>query len=360
MTEKIRTKKNKSKKRVYTRKKYIANKDPAFNQGILINYYICSSLNVMLNKFNTKADKKRKLLEIVKYSFSDVDMKKIRQLSNILYNCSQNKKSDAEIIYIIVDWYRTLKKKNKVPFALSYNEYIEQKINEAIKNIDDKENIKRKIILDIGAGDCALTRQVGKALHMTPVAVDVKDDIDWGGANLNKCKLTKIYYDGSKLTDVMRELDKRFKNKPRIGCVMYNHSLHHFGSISNIEKSLEQSYKLLDKNGYLLIREHNNENNDISINLQHIFIALRYMLDAHPEWTGRQLLEYYRYFMIHYTSHFFSKKFLIKYCKKLGYKLIGYQKRIVPKPVDYNAELSYGLNPSGDVSKTVLFTFKKV
>ena len=46
------------------------------------------------------------------------------------------------------------------------------------KLLDDKNAIKGKILLDIGAGDCALTRHIGRALHMRPVAVDIKDDVN--------------------------------------------------------------------------------------------------------------------------------------------------------------------------------------
>ena len=357
----IKKRSKKYKRRNYTRKKYSPNLNLAFRQGIIMNYYICSSIKQLLKKFSSDSKKKKKILEIMKYSFTDVSMEKIKEITNFLYTCLKKKKSDADIIYTLTDWYKSLLKKDKISWPVSYKEYIKIKIDETISKIDDKNAIKGKILLDIGAGDCALTRHIGRALHMRSVAVDIKDDVDWSGSGSKGCKqITKVFYDGSKLTDVMRELDKKFKRRPRIGCVMYNHSLHHFGSISNIKHSLQQSYKLLDKNGYLLVREHNNQNNDISINLQHIFIALRYIMDSHPEWTGINVLEYYRYFITHYTSHFFSKKFLISECKKLGYKFLGFQKRTVPRTLDYKNELEAGLNPQGDVSKTILFTFKKI
>ena len=55
---------------------------------------------------------------------------------------------------------------------------------------------KDKFLLDIGAGDCALTNVIGKKLGINVVAVDIDDDIDWSGDSEDNCE-RKILYDGS-------------------------------------------------------------------------------------------------------------------------------------------------------------------
>lgn len=315
------------------------------------NSYISDSFKFMAreNKLTNKNIYSHIFL-LTRYVFVDVKVDKCKTLSDRLYNYIINEhKNDFELSYVVYEWYKNLLDTDKDGFPMSNSEYNMGKIKEMASLITPPklERNKHNYLVDVGAGDCALTFIMGNYSLMKPIAVDIKDEIDWGSASeKSMCSNVRhIFYDGSNLYKSV----KGKIGKEHVGMVMYNHSLHHFGSLENIEKSLTQAYKLLTNGGILFIREHDNYNNDIDINLQHIFISLRYTIDHYPKWDMNMLWNYMENFIKTYSSNFFSKKHLIDLCRTIGFKLIKAEKR-----------KSYNYEHYKDISKTTLYAFEKI
>lgn len=142
------------------------------------------------------------------------------------------------------------------------------------------EKLKGKSLLDIGAGDCAMTYLVSQQLGMEGNAIDVQMQIDWGGENSSDQKRKNDYmakidnyyvYDGKNLKDALK--GKKF------AVVMYNHSLHHFPSFQAQFDSLKQASQILEPGGILFLSEHANCFNDEILDLSHLLLNLRYSID---------------------------------------------------------------------------------
>lgn len=311
---------------------------------IIYNNYITVSF---LKLFNDSDKMYKYTYSLIRYSFTDISVNYCKVITKKLVKMINNYASDYDILQLVYNWYKNVPKKDIIGFPVSNEEYITTKVkfmNSVIKQ-ENLENNKNNVLLDIGAGDCSITNAFGKYNNMIPVGIDIKSDIDWGSAGGNTCnKIKHIFYKGNDLKEVYK---KNFKTK-KVGMIMYNHSLHHFGSFENIYSSLEQSYALLQKGGILLIREHNNKSNDIDINLQHIILSLRYTIDHYHKWDYEQIWIYFKNFIYTYSSHFFSKEFLINMCKKIGFKFIDAKKNKQLDYVDYT-----------DISKTYLYSFIK-
>jgi ubiquinone/menaquinone biosynthesis C-methylase UbiE len=318
--------------------------DNSLKHTIIYNNYISVSL-LKLFKDNTKL--KNYLYTLIRYSFTDINIKQSKIIINKIIKLINNYENDNTILKNIYDWYTKIPKKDIIGFPTSNEEYIKFKVETMSKIIKKKnlDKIKNTLLFDIGAGDCTITKAFGDYNNMVSVGIDIKSDIDWGSAGKNTCDYIKhIYYKGNDLDKVYK---KKFNDK-KIGLIMYNHSLHHFGSFENIYNSLKQSYKILQKGGILFIREHNNKSNDIDINLQHILLSLRYTIDHYSNWKYDQIWKYFKNFIYTYSSHFFSNKFLIKICEEIGFTLIDCKKNAQLDYIDYT-----------DISRTYLFSFKK-
>jgi len=311
--------------------------------NIVINNYISIGFKKMCKKKNLN----EYIYKLIRYSFSDINIIQSKNISKKIEKLVNNNSNDHIIIKEIYNWYKNIPEKNKNGFTLTSEEYINTKVNYMNKIIKKKnlEKLKHETLFDIGSGDCQITKAFAISNDMIPVGIDIKSDINWGSSGTNSCKNIKhIYYHGN-------NLNKMFYNKfdKKIGLIMYNHSLHHFGSIDNIIDSLKKSFKILKKNGILFIREHNNYSNDIFINIQHIVLTIKYIIDHNPEWNFDKINKYYKKFIFSYTSHFFSKKYIIDLCEKIGFKLIDCKKNIKLDYIDYK-----------DISKTYLYAFKKI
>ena len=311
---------------------------------IIYNNYISISFIKLFKKVDKLYDYTYKL---IRYSFTDISINQCKIITKKLIKMINNYENDYNILQVLYNWYTTIQKKDIIGYPGSNEDYIKYKVknmNDVIKK-ENLDKLKNTVLLDIGAGDCSITKIFGKCNNMIPVGIDIKSNIDWGSAGGNACNDIKhIFYNGN---DLKKVYEKKIKNK-KLGLIMYNHSLHHFGSFENIYNSLKQSYELLPKGGILFIREHNNKSNDIDINLQHIVLSLRYTIDHYTNWNYEQLWEYLKNFIYTYSSHFFSKDFLIKICQKIGFKLINVKKN---KPLEY---IDYT-----DISRTYLFSFIK-
>ena len=152
---------------------------------------------------------------------------------------------------------------------------------------------------------------------------DINTDIDWGYEKRDYCdEVTKIIYSGN---DLYPKIHKKYPTQT-ISLIMYNHSLHHFNSHTAIEQSLSQAHKLLSPDGFLLIREHDNKDMDIDINLQHILISLRQVIDHNPNWNFFEVNKYMNTFKDTFQSHYMTSGQLINFAKKSGFELLKKKK----------------------------------
>ncbi|WP_131794513.1 class I SAM-dependent methyltransferase [Fluoribacter gormanii] len=262
------------------------------------------------------------------YAFADIDQKAVFDFMKTLAEYPINT-PDPIIAKAIYQWYLTVGMENKKGFPMTDKEYQDSKsanIAHIITSHLSQKNrakLKGKALLDIGAGDCAMTYLVSKHLGMEGNAIDIQSEIDWGGENSSDKKRKNDYmaqisnhyiYDGNDLLGALKE--KKF------AVVMYNHSLHHFPSFQAQFDSLKQASQILEPGGILFLSEHANCFDDDILDLSHILLNLRYSIDkkqiSSPEEAMKALLK----FKLEYQSHYLSKNILDVIAKQLGLTLI--------------------------------------
>lgn len=320
-----------------------------FKHDLIANNYIESSFKKM-TRGQSKEEKENYLYYLVRYCYSDFSILKCKELTKGLASAIENSKSDRSITNLVYTFVKSVKASNIEGYPISNEKFLRHKVKE-IENTITKPFMKEqrgKVLVDVGAGDCALSKILGEENDMKSLAIDIKADIDWGSASgSSSCStITHVYYDGSNLTKSIRDV----VGNSKVGIVMYNHSLHHFGSVENIRNSLKQAYELLDDNGILFLREHDKSKaNDIDINLQHIFLSLRYTIEHYTNWDKDQIWTYMDNFIKTYTAHFLTKTNFLSMCKSIGFKPVSVKKRTFP----------YTQKNFKDISMTTLFAFKK-
>lgn len=282
------------------------------------------------------------------YAFADIEMEELVKLTKILDEIPLET-SDSEVAGIIFKWYVSVKPENKKGFAMTDKEYQYSKSGNIARILTSHlsprsiEKLKGKSLLDIGAGDCAMTYLVSQQLGMEGNAIDVQMQIDWGGENSSDQKRKNDYmakidnyyvYDGKNLKDALK--GKKF------AVVMYNHSLHHFPSFQAQFDSLKQASQILEPGGILFLSEHANCFNDEILDLSHLLLNLRYSIDKKQISTQSDAEKAIIQFKNDYQSHYFSKNLLDVMTQQLGLTLVKEEVR-----------------SSKDVSKATFFCFIK-
>ncbi|WED43691.1 class I SAM-dependent methyltransferase [Legionella cardiaca] len=314
----------------------------------------------------------RDAVQVLNYAFIDVSKEAvarlIRKLQDLPMTADDNAAAEA-----IASWYISLPKGDLVGFPMTDGEYQQKKasnIANIIKSGASENELKEKALLDIGAGDCAMTYLVSKKLNMEACAIDIQTEIDWGGQtssdkvvkNEYMQKLSKQYvYDGRDLLGTLG--NKKFK------VIMLNHSLHHFPSFSAQQNCFRQIAELLEKDGVLFLSEHDNCHNDDVLELSHLLLNLRYSLDkfiknkqlkqntqhstdnnsrcitldlekAKQEYTA--VLDMEKFKQEYGTANYFSKNIIDYLAKRFGFQ-----------PVTEKISMKE------DVSKTIFYYFRK-
>ncbi len=315
----------------------------------------------------------REAVQVLNYAFIDVSKEAVASLINKLQDLPRDT-DDNVVADVIASWYISLPKGDLVGFPMTDKEYQQTKasnIASIIKGESSGKDLKEKALLDIGAGDCAMTYLVSKELSMEACAIDIKTDIDWGGQtssdkvvkNEYMQKLSKQYvYDGSDLLGALG--NKKFK------VIMLNHSLHHFPSFVAQQNCFRQIAELLEKDGVLFLSEHDNCYNDDVLELSHLLLNLRYSLDkfikntqpnhntqcsidnkndrptildlrkVKQEYTAAIDMEKFK--QEYGTANYFSKNIIDYLAKRFGFQPITEQIRM-----------------KEDVSKTIFYCFRK-
>lgn len=322
---------------------------------------------------------KKDIHDLIFYAFNDVNISKIQELENTFNSISNGQTSIPDSVYITETkkWYDNIKPDEFYGFEPIFADnkvipYFEYKVKEIIDTIGDylPKIDNNSLLVDVGAGDCHMSRDLGNYLKCNVAAVDipsssndndVEDAINWtSSANqTDACKNTSdsqngtefkhIMYDGS---DLVSAVKNEFANKNTV-MIMYNHALHHFGNINNIKYSLKQSFDLCSEGGILFIREHDmNKVSSVYLNLQHLFLQLRAIIKLPLD----NILKKTNYFMKTYSSDFFTKKDLIKWCREVGYTFENVNLR---KSNHYIKNSKNDCIEFSDVSKTIFLCFVK-
>ncbi|HBB7077084.1 class I SAM-dependent methyltransferase [Legionella pneumophila serogroup 1] len=303
--------------------------------------------NQILKLLNSKTRRKEAISAFL-YSFADIDRNTVLDFIKILQTYPADT-PDTEIAQVIYQWYCSIGKENKIGFKMTDQEYQLNKAQNIASIITAnfsprrKEQLKRKALLDIGAGDCAMTSLVSELLGMEANAIDIQSNIDWGGENSSDKKnkndyMTKIHhhytYDG-------RDLLGTLKGK-KFAVVMYNHSLHHFPSFQDQIESLKQVSQILEPGGILFLSEHANCFDDDIFDLSHILLNLRYSIDKNQILTPSEAGDAIAKFKSEYQSHYFSKNILNAIATQLGFNLVKQE-----------------IRSATDVAKATFFCFVK-
>ena len=332
------TRKHRGRKGKVSRKNY--------RHNLHANAYICAAFRDMM-KGASKRAKTTYLYYLIRYCFRNISLKQSRNLTHLLYTMIANCMMDKEICISIFRFYRKLTADDFLDAPISKNMYAKSKIAEIETTITPSLLQKQAgtLLVDVGSGDCSIVKLLGDYGHMESVGVDLKNEIEWGKGTSLCDQITHILYDGTNLVKAVRE---RVGTK-KVGIIMYNHALHHFGSPANIRHSLEQAYRLLSKDGVLFLREHDvSQTSDIDINLQHIFIHMRHVIDQHAEWDENDLWKYMNHHMSTFSAHFFTKQSLIRLCESIGFTLLNTQPKVPAPYVNYK-----------EISTTTFFAFAK-
>ncbi|KTD41468.1 class I SAM-dependent methyltransferase [Legionella parisiensis] len=261
------------------------------------------------------------------YAFLDIEKQTVLDFIKTLRELPSTT-PDFEVAALIHQWYLSAGMQNRKEFSMTDTEYQHYKSANIARIItshfspQQKEKLKGKALLDIGAGDCAMTYLVSKHLGMEGNAIDIQTEIDWGGENSSDKKRKNHYmaqlhnyyeYDGSDLLGALK--GKKF------AVVMYNHSLHHFPSFQAQVNSLKQASQVLEPGGILFLSEHANCFDEDILDLSHILLNLRYSIDKKQVLTPEEAMQAVLKFKSEYQSLYFSKNILDRITNQLGFTL---------------------------------------
>ena len=237
---------------------------------------------------------------------------------------------DSHYAALVYDWYHSIDTKDVVGYPTNI---IDNKTQDIVDLIQPYAR-KNTALIDVGSSDCQLAKDISVMLDMKPLSVAIPH----GHKNkyqLDICKqvVTVPYKEMSGI-------------KEKVGVILFNHSLHHFTSVSAIKSALQQSYRLLEKGGLLLIRDHDSENYTF-IDLQHVVLEMKYS-------TGMPVREYQTHMKRYIASlrtHYFNVTMMKEWCKQIGFTHVNMMKNKTNIKDVCNADL--------DISNTVYLCFRK-
>lgn len=113
-----------------------------------------------------------------------------------------------------------------------------------IKSLLNDINYKTDALLDVGCGDCSVTKEVNKILDIkdTPNCVDVENWLDTYSDKEEGCNVKYITNNEINFEDQSMDI------------ILALHSLHH---IDNLDKMLKEISRVIKNDGIFVIKEHN-------------------------------------------------------------------------------------------------------
>jgi ubiquinone/menaquinone biosynthesis C-methylase UbiE len=262
------------------------------DSNIQINSYYLDTLN------NKNIEEINRLQELL-YKFSSFD------LSYNIINLLRKKKNlikDSDIINII------LKNKNKDKVINNYKicnkwiyalEYIVKKYI----NINIDIEINKIKYLDIGCGDANKTIIFSKNLNLKKKNIYCADVQSWGPYQKNK-KLLPLEF--RYIIDNKLNFNNKF-----FDIVSVILTLHH---VKNLDFFIKEIYRIIKKNGYLLLVEHSayTDYDKIFINIEHLLYSALY--DKRENYVTNP--DYINCFNMHEWNFIMSKNnFEMKICE---------------------------------------------
>lgn len=216
---------------------------------------------------------KNKLMEMI-YLF--IGMKKIEEIEKLLKECKDDK--------VIIDFIKkNVDRKSQERFKVN-------KLHRMAINIlkYTRQFTHEPRILDIGMGDGKSIEKISKLIKIKPYGADIKG---WGPYK-NMKKKVKFPFEYIQLKPYKIPFKSNY-----FDCIILSLVLHH---AEDIGKVIDECYRLLKKNGIILIVEHDvwNDYDNMVINLQHILYGELY--DEKIEKTGS-------YYNIYEWDYIFSK-----------------------------------------------------
>lgn len=297
------------------------------------------------------ADKKNKILkEIFSRCFYKVKEVSIVNLMKFLQNeLEKNDKASGinlhSLSIAVYDWYYQLSSSDLKSDLPKNDEYVKSKADKIskliIKKIPQKdielnnkfkilsyqyddnnrnhENLKNDSFLDIGCGDGSLSYFIHSQTNTNAKGVDIEHDILYGENSIFKNKIKFTTYKNS-----LQEIPIEFKKNNLF--ITYNHSMHHFGSINLISKSLAEAMDLLKQNGLIFITEHQHNLDSAILNLFHLFIHMNCLLNSTSFGKDKfvEMVEKYSQELPNIT--YLSKHLIYKLAVQNGAEVIAEQK----------------------------------
>jgi ubiquinone/menaquinone biosynthesis C-methylase UbiE len=262
------------------------------NSNIQISSYYLNALN------NKNIEEINRLHELL-YKFSTFELS--YNIINLLRK-KQNLIKDSDIINIIsknknyqkiIDKYKMC---NKWVYALEY-------IVKKIITINDNIKIDKIKYLDIGCGDANKTIIFSKKLNLKKKNIYCADVQSWGPYQKNK-KLLPLEF--RYIIDNKLNFNNNF-----FDIVSVILTLHH---VKNLENFIKEIYRIIKKNGYLLLIEHSvyTDYDKIFINIEHLLYSALY--DKRANYITNP--DYINCFNIHEWNFIMSKNnFEMKICE---------------------------------------------
>lgn len=271
------------------------------------------------------------------YLFSNISEYKRNELAKQWMDTIVSTKPSPDSHYskLVYDWYHSIDKKDVVGYPTTIIDNKTQDIVTLIKRYTHKG-----LLIDIGSSDCQLAKDVAGLLHMTPISVTIPHGHKTRKYQLDICKEVDIIHYDKHFVKQIRSFSEK------VGVILFNHSLHHFGSKKAIQKALNEAYSLLEKGGVLLIRDHDSDN-DLFIDLQHVVLEMKYS-------SGLPFQEYQttiQKFIHSLQSYYFNVSMMKEWCKQIGFTYVSMLKKKTNIKDVCNADI--------DISNTVYLCFRK-
>jgi len=269
----------------------------------------------------------RTLHNLIYYLFNNISEHKRNELVRGWMDTLQKQTVDEHYYKITFEWIKTITQKDYVGFA-SYASKADL-ISKAVKPYYKGNGY----YVDVGAGDCKFSKDMGTLLGLKPYTIKVPN------AHVIQTPQTALCEEIGLITTS----DLRIPKDTRV--LVFNYSLHHYGSIEIIKSKIQEAYAKLPKNGILVIYDHNSDN-DIWLNLMHILLEIKFFKSTLPE-----LNKHMKSYRTTFRANYFNSSLMTEWCKKVGFSF----KKFIQKP----SQTKDVCDKITDLSNTMVLCFRK-
>jgi 2-polyprenyl-3-methyl-5-hydroxy-6-metoxy-1,4-benzoquinol methylase len=201
---------------------------------------------------------------------------------------------------------------------------------------------RMRMHLDIGCGDCQMTRRVSQQLGTIATGVELATASDhtlWTGSAGKAANIDNdiVYYDGVHLSDALKERTRGYHDL--FDVITFNHVLHHYPDRDAQIQGLQKAMSLLKEGGVILFSEHATIMDDEIIELQHVLFDLKNCSNNATKSNGKSDWQLAQDSLVSYVqekhaAHYFSQALLIKLAKSVGLSPIYSESRLPSEETD--------------------------